>query len=106
MGKQIIASNAQTTAVYRFIDKKIYLKVNDMTYASQIIAQLEAKGAKLRHSRGWIEADILGDKQNFIISGVEFDASKLSDKDLEEHFFNLFLGTLKNAKFDCKESNF
>lgn len=100
--KQIIARNPKTTAIYRFVGRRIYLKCNNMQYASQIMAQIRARGGIIRQGRNWLEADIFGENKIARIGENEIDLEKASDNEIEAILVNFFLKILEKAKFETK----
>ena len=62
MGKQIIAKNIKTTAIYRFYSKLIYLKCNNLSYIEQLVSQIESKGGRVKIKENWAEIDIFWKK--------------------------------------------
>lgn len=100
--KQITAKNPKTTAVYRFVGRKIYLKCNNIQYATQLMAQIKARGGFVKQGRNWIEADIFGDNTIAKIEGNEIDLEKTSEDEIQTMLVNFFLKMLEKAKFETK----
>lgn len=104
-GKQITAKKDNVLAVYRFIGKWVFLKVNNIQYASNLIKQIESKGGKIYHNRGWIKCDLFGEHTEAKLGGLTLDLTKTSEETIQESLFNFFYGTLEKVSFELEVSN-
>ena len=102
MPKEIIAKNEKTHAVYRFIKRGIFLKCNNLQYASQLVQQIKDKGGKVTHRRNWMLCDIIGSHDAAILGPYKINVLEDSDEKIEETFYNFFLMTLQKAGFKCE----
>lgn len=98
-GKQIKAVNSRTTAIYRFIGRDIYIKSNDPTYSSNLIAQVESKGGKVVAAGDWWKCDIFGDNVDIKLGRHHLNLKEDSDDEVQEALVDLFSDTLKKSGF-------
>lgn len=103
--KQITAINAQTTAVYRFDGKDIYIKVNNLATAQTLIKQIIEKGGRIQQGRKWIRANIFGDNTYIKMGGLIMDLTILTHKEIEEKLFDFFKTFLESSGFKCEVSD-
>jgi hypothetical protein len=102
--KQFIYKNDKVKGVIRIIGKLLYFKVNNLQYSSQVISQLESKGAKIRVSprSSWIEANIFGDNKIVKISGKEIDLDNITNEEIEDFLYKFYLIQYTKAGFKCE----
>ena len=99
---QIIASKNNINPVYRFDGKIIYLKVNNMTYANQLIAQIQMKGGKVQRGRNWLKLDIIGSNEKIKLGNKILYINNMAEHEIEMDFVEFIHATLKTAGFEIK----
>lgn len=97
--REIKAANAQTTAIYRFDRKDIYIKVSNLAMAQKLIQQVIEKGGKVEQGRSWMKVNIFGDNKLIKLGATIIDLELTSEQDVEERLFDFFQGFLKQAGF-------
>ena len=104
MGKQIRAKGPNSVIViYRFIEKKIFLKANNMQYAVGLIKQVESKGGNVRKGRNWLEVNIFNkDSRHYNLGVAAIDLTIDTDSEIEDKLCQFFLATLETQKFECE----
>jgi|TARA_Y100000034_G_C6683709_1_gene300663 hypothetical protein len=100
-GKELTAVNPKATVVYRFIkgDRHIYIKSNDLTYAPQMITQLEAKGATVKQSRNWLKADLFATHPKAKFGDQEVDVDNDDPEKVQDALILFFTQNLEKAGF-------
>ena len=100
--KEIIARNPQTTAVYRFIGRIVYMKMNNLEYAQPLIDKIVQKGGKVETNKGWIRADIIGDNKIVRFGQYEINVDTQSETEIQNMFVEFFTAILKQSGFICE----
>ena len=105
--KQLIATKQTPQylkAVYRFIGKDIYIKVNSMQYAAQVLDKYKQAGVPITEKGGWMKIDLFykGD-MDYKMGGFSFDIAKETPEELENKMCLFFKGQLEMAMFEVKE---
>lgn len=95
MGKQITASNAQTTAVYRILGRTVYLKVNSAQYANQLIEQIRQKGGSVVNNAGWLKIDMFGEHDEAKLGQTIINLKEANDASIQDILTDFFDNTLK-----------
>ena len=91
-------------AVYRFIGKEIYIKVNSTQYAAQILDRYKKAGVPIVEKGGWMKIDLFykGD-MDYRMGGFSFDISKETPEEIESKMCSFFKGQLEMAMFEVEE---
>ena len=97
--RQIKAINAQVTVVYRFDNKDIYIKTNNLAAGKQLMAQIQSKGGKITEGKVWIKADIFRDNKEVKMGGIIMNLNAMGADEIEEQMFNFFKGFLEQSGF-------
>lgn len=104
MGKEIqaIEPKTQHKIIYRFIEKDIFIKANNLQYVAQLIQQIQSKGGSVEQGRNWIKCNIYGKNTLVKLGEYEIDLDKDSISKIEDKCCNFFLSYLKKGGFKCK----
>lgn len=96
------APAGEIKGILRIIGKIIYIKVNNWQYASQLIANLEAKGAKIDKSSrfGWIKIDMFKDNTLVKLGEEEFDVTEKLDEEIEQILADFYVQQYVKAGFN------
>jgi len=90
----------------RFIGKIIFMKgvQNSAEYVDKLIADFEKKGASiLKGNGGWMRIDIVGSNSLIKLGDVELEVEEVTDKEIENVFFEFFSKKYSEAKFLVQE---
>lgn len=85
--------------ILRLIGRLIYLKFNDNQYSNQIISQFEAKGARVKRGKGWIQINLFEGKDIVKLGEKEFNINETSEEEIEVILSDFY-------KFQYKKANF
>ena len=104
--KQITATKAipPVTVIYRFDGRFIYLKCGNMQYASQIIANIKARGGIILQGTktNFMQINIFGNNDFIKIGNNEINVNESKSEEIETILINFFLMNLKKAGFETK----
>lgn len=103
--REIKAINPQTTAIYRFDGKLIYLKVNNEAAGQQFVAKIVQMGGKIVKAKGWFRVDIFNENTYVKLGSLILDLTILTDKEVEDKLFDFFEGFLKMSGFKVEVNN-
>lgn len=102
--KQIIARRTPVEAIYRFLDKTIFLKSNTVAYDEKLIEQVKAKGGNITFGNGWLMIDMFGDNEEVKIGYQIFNPKTADPQKIADLLFNFFKTTLEAQGFKCEVS--
>lgn len=86
------------TAIYRFDNKKIYVKVNNEKMLQKFLQQIVDKGGEVKKGRNWVQIDMFGEHEKAILGDIELNLNG-DKKEIETTMTNFFLEKLKAAGF-------
>lgn len=112
MGKEIVYEQNNPThgkiqGKMRIIGRHIYFPNINSPQIVQVVGQLSQKGAEVIHTRKWIRVDMFKNQTKVKLGGEEFDASTISEEEIEEKLSNFYVEQYKKANFvvQMKELN-
>lgn len=100
--KQITAKKGLVTCLYRFVNKDVYIRVDDNKYASELANSIAAKGAEVVFFNNWYKINLFKDKELVKLGNQEIDLSITIDSEIQSILFEFFYNALVAQGFKCE----
>ena len=76
--------------ILRVSGKFIYFKYNNTTQSKQAIDNFREKGIEIKEGKGWIQVDLLKDRESVNLGSIFIDTLEESDEQIEEKLFKFY----------------